>query len=269
MIEFSPNLVPNGLIIYQSIYKLPAFVQIMVWRRPGDKPSSETIIFSLLTHICVTQPRWVKTYIHIQLWPPVGIYVVAMHSRCQYGILGVIKRVTNVFDVTKLAEHSPGNGWQLTAIKKFTGTGSCYGNGKIPRSDDMCAAVLLISKFFMWKEHNKIEAKNQIIWYLNALIFNQQKHVLLGKPICQCKPLVARVVWSSSVVSVMHAYSEMCIRVQVFVWCWFLFRRPLWMPQFQAPIGNCLKLINHPCQCFASGKSLLGAHSFRIRLIQQ
>ena len=32
----------------------------MAWRRPGDKPLSEPIMVSLLTHICVTRPQWVK-----------------------------------------------------------------------------------------------------------------------------------------------------------------------------------------------------------------
>ena len=32
--------------------------QIMAWRRPGDKPSSEPMMVSLLTHICVTRPQW-------------------------------------------------------------------------------------------------------------------------------------------------------------------------------------------------------------------
>ena len=39
---------------------IPALVQIMAWRRPGDKPLSEAMMVSLLTHICVTQPRWVN-----------------------------------------------------------------------------------------------------------------------------------------------------------------------------------------------------------------
>ena len=39
---------------------IPALVQIMAWRRPGDKPLSEPIMVSLLTHICVTRPQWVK-----------------------------------------------------------------------------------------------------------------------------------------------------------------------------------------------------------------
>ena len=40
---------------------IPALVQIMAWRRPGDKPLSEPMMGSLLTHICVTRPQWVKT----------------------------------------------------------------------------------------------------------------------------------------------------------------------------------------------------------------
>ena len=42
------------------INNIPALVQIMAWRRPGDKPSSGPIMVSLLTHICVTRPQWVK-----------------------------------------------------------------------------------------------------------------------------------------------------------------------------------------------------------------
>ena len=37
-----------------------ASVQIMAWRRPGDKPLSDPMMVSLLTHICVTLPHWVK-----------------------------------------------------------------------------------------------------------------------------------------------------------------------------------------------------------------
>ena len=42
------------------INNIPALVQIMAWRRPGDKPLSEPVMVSLLTHICVTRPQWVK-----------------------------------------------------------------------------------------------------------------------------------------------------------------------------------------------------------------
>ena len=42
------------------INNIPALVQIMAWRRSGDKSLSEPMMISLLTHICVTRPQWVK-----------------------------------------------------------------------------------------------------------------------------------------------------------------------------------------------------------------
>ena len=42
------------------INNIPALVYIMAWRWPGDKPLSEPRMESLLTHICVTRPQWVK-----------------------------------------------------------------------------------------------------------------------------------------------------------------------------------------------------------------
>ena len=41
---------------------IPSLLQIMAWRRPGDKPLSEPMVVSLLTHICVTRPQWVKEW---------------------------------------------------------------------------------------------------------------------------------------------------------------------------------------------------------------
>ena len=42
------------------INNIPALVQIMAWHRPSDKPLSEPMKVSLLTHICVTRPQWVN-----------------------------------------------------------------------------------------------------------------------------------------------------------------------------------------------------------------
>ena len=50
MFEF--RFVPKG-----PINNIPALIQIMAWRRPGDKPLSEPMMVSLLTHICVTRPQ--------------------------------------------------------------------------------------------------------------------------------------------------------------------------------------------------------------------
>ena len=54
-IKFSLKFVPKG-----PIHNTPALVQMMAWRRPGAKPFSEPMVVSLLTHICVTRPQWVR-----------------------------------------------------------------------------------------------------------------------------------------------------------------------------------------------------------------
>ena len=55
MIKISLNVVPKG-----PINNISALVQIIAWRRPGDKPWSEPMMVSLLTHICVIRPEWVN-----------------------------------------------------------------------------------------------------------------------------------------------------------------------------------------------------------------
>ena len=55
-IDITLKFVPKS-----SINISPAMFRIMAWRRPGDKPLSETMQVSLRTHICVTRPQWVNT----------------------------------------------------------------------------------------------------------------------------------------------------------------------------------------------------------------
>ena len=47
-------------VLKARINNIPALVQIMAWRRPGDKPLSGPVMVSLLTQICVTRPQWVN-----------------------------------------------------------------------------------------------------------------------------------------------------------------------------------------------------------------
>ena len=54
--KISLNYVPYGLID-----NMAGLVQIMAWRRPGNKPLSEPMMVNLLTHICVTRPQWFNT----------------------------------------------------------------------------------------------------------------------------------------------------------------------------------------------------------------
>ena len=55
LINISLKIVPRG-----SINNIPTLVQIMAWRRPGDKPLSEPMMVRLPTQICVTRPQWVN-----------------------------------------------------------------------------------------------------------------------------------------------------------------------------------------------------------------
>ena len=53
-LKFHRNLFLRG------INKIPALVHIMAWRRLGDKPLSEPMMFRYATHIYVTRPQWVN-----------------------------------------------------------------------------------------------------------------------------------------------------------------------------------------------------------------
>ena len=62
---FSANVWISIKISLKSVHKgaisnIPALVQIMAWRRPGDKPLSEPMMVRLPTHICVIPPQWVN-----------------------------------------------------------------------------------------------------------------------------------------------------------------------------------------------------------------
>ena len=57
-VTISLKFVPKG-----PINNIPALVQIMAWRRPGDKPLSEPMLASLLRHICIILPQRLNTRI--------------------------------------------------------------------------------------------------------------------------------------------------------------------------------------------------------------
>ena len=49
-----------------QINNIPALVQMMAWRRPGEKSLSELMLVSLLTHTRVTRPQWVNKLLNEQ-----------------------------------------------------------------------------------------------------------------------------------------------------------------------------------------------------------
>ena len=68
-----------------SINNIPALVQIMAWHRPGDKPLSEPMMVSLLTHICVTRPQWVNL-----MRVSVSSFLITVSTRCSGHLLFLI-----------------------------------------------------------------------------------------------------------------------------------------------------------------------------------
>ena len=91
-IKISLKFVPNG-----QINKIPAMVQIMAWRRPGDKPLSEPMVVSLPTHICVIRPQWVKdsSFHQIREWA----------YTCD--VIRFIEELLKTFSTQFVAQHKP------------------------------------------------------------------------------------------------------------------------------------------------------------------
>ena len=79
-IKISLNIVPKG-----PINNIPALVQIMAWRRPGDKPLSEPMMISLPTHICVTRPQWIK-------WNMDEYFLPWFHGKSNHSSLSYLQR---------------------------------------------------------------------------------------------------------------------------------------------------------------------------------
>ena len=52
-----PTKISLKFVSKGPINNIPALVQIMAWRRPGDKPLSGPMMVRLPTHICVTRPQ--------------------------------------------------------------------------------------------------------------------------------------------------------------------------------------------------------------------
>ena len=75
MLEFRLRF-PKG-----PINNIPALVQIMAWRRSGDKPLFEPMMVSLLTHICVTRPQRVNvTTLYVELLQIVWVQLCTRHQ---------------------------------------------------------------------------------------------------------------------------------------------------------------------------------------------
>ena len=110
--KFSLKFVPKG-----PINNIPALVQIMAWHRPGDKPVSEPVMVTLLTHICVTRPQWVKACIsnkiHTKVWDvlPTKVQFLAITSHMFYVVLITYSCLNWELMVTMMTHRSKWKIW--------------------------------------------------------------------------------------------------------------------------------------------------------------
>ena len=72
-VQISHKFVPEG-----PIKNIPALAQIMAWHQPGDRPLSKPMLVRLLTHICMTQPQWVKEWCETQIHINISLYKFSM-----------------------------------------------------------------------------------------------------------------------------------------------------------------------------------------------
>ena len=124
-IKISLKFVPNCLID-----NIPALVQIISWRRPGDKPLSEPMLVSLLMHICVAQPQWVKIWTTIY-WN--HLFSTNMESVCRS--TGYVKNIsfTTHFNFRPNTKYSPPTDCSvhITDQKCVSGTSASQQQGRL------------------------------------------------------------------------------------------------------------------------------------------
>ena len=76
-----PIKIPLKFVPKGPVSNIPALVQIMAWRRSGDKPLSGPMMVRLPTHICVTRPQWVKWHLGDFPWHYLQIITTLVTSQ--------------------------------------------------------------------------------------------------------------------------------------------------------------------------------------------
>ena len=88
---------PLKVIPNVRIDNIAALVQIITERRPSDKALSESMVVSLLTHICGTRLQWVK-WIWLHFWTLLRFYNVAKTTKLQPHIFSMDSLMSILFE---------------------------------------------------------------------------------------------------------------------------------------------------------------------------
>ena len=134
-IKISVEFIPKGPV---NVNNIPLLVQIMAWRRLGDKPLSEPMGACSLTHICVSRPRWVKA------WKP-NSGVSLLHSVAKYGLLTcvhhfyVLEKYYNISDISAIHVWHSNKLWYSFVVAISTFIFRLFSNTHFPSfSENKC-----------------------------------------------------------------------------------------------------------------------------------
>ena len=169
-IKISPKFVPKG-----SINNNPALGQIMAWRRSGDKPLSEPMMVSLLTHICVTRPQWVNgviyraiQFIHLLIWEILKLCDCMTLQWCHMSVMA--SQNTGNLTICSIAY------WGKQQRKRGSSAllAFCEGNHKGP----------LMGKVFPWHNINMNFKTLELLWdYVKTLLILMMSFCLQWLPV--------------------------------------------------------------------------------------
>ena len=136
-IKISLKFVPNC-----PIDNIPALVQIMACHRPDNKSLSEPMMVSLLMHICVTRPQWVKLNAHTK---------PALHNKGNRCMLYLF----HYFSICNIMLY-----W-IVRWQKFTVTSiSLFNNGEFP-----IQKIWLVIKLYTYSlTHINPSPKHILVW---------------------------------------------------------------------------------------------------------
>ena len=114
---------------------MTALVQIMAWRRRGDKPLSEPMMVSLPTLIWVTRPQWVKN--------------------------GILERTSYISKRDQCMNNNSSSRWQNTPVDHQWKTGS------------LCAKLILnkLRCWFWIASQNTFRPKMKIFFFFFFFFF--------------------------------------------------------------------------------------------------
>ena len=187
---FSLKFVPKG-----PINNYPSLVQIMAWRRSGDKPLSEPMMVSLLTHICVTRPQWViVVYKLCQRFVSASVIIISntkpsllIYSRLKIHlwISPIYWNTLVFFRISQRLDHY----WQMAYEHRCCWYKEAGQFGWVPKTGALCII----------RYPSKMQLNIKSAWYQISLAYNL---------FCSCPIVLKSYTEHDSVIAVVCKFSK-------------------------------------------------------------